>query len=106
MPGCSASTPIAMETSIMAAVEPMEEGQERTLRLKIRAGNDAAGGLGEIRLVPEQGLHAASLALVVSTGVVMTADNRVPKSGQFVVRAPGYTMSVDQYIAVGHPTQS
>jgi len=27
----------------------------------------------------------------------MTADNRVPKTGQFVVRAPGYTTKVDHY---------
>ena len=31
----------------------------------------------------------------------MTADTRVPRNGQFVVRAPGYTMNVDQYSAVG-----
>jgi hypothetical protein len=52
--------------------------------------------------VPENGLKGASQTLVVSTGVVMAADNRVPKSGQFVVRAPGYTMNVDHYSAVGH----
>lgn len=69
------------------AVEPMEEGMERTVRFKVRAAKDAAGALREVRLVPENGLKAASQTLVVSTGVVMAADNRVPKSGQFVVRA-------------------
>ena len=79
------------------AVEPLDEGQERTVRFKVRAGKDTAGQLREVRLTPEQGLQAAAQTLVVSSGVVMVADNRVAKSGQFVVRAPGYTMKVDHY---------
>jgi len=84
------------------AVEPMEEGAERTVRFKVRAAKEATAALREVRLVPENGLKAASQTLVVSAGVVMAADNRVPKSGQFVVRAPGYTMNVDHYSAVGY----
>jgi hypothetical protein len=79
------------------AVEPMEEPQERSVRFKVRAEKDAAQLLREIRLLPEGGLRAAAQSLTVSTGVVMTLDNRVPKSGQFVVRAPGYTTKVDHY---------
>ncbi len=86
----------------LIAVEPMAEGQERMVRFKVRAAQDAAGALREVRLVPENGLRAAPQALVVSTGVVMTTDARVPKSAQFVVRAPGYMMNVDHYSAVGH----
>ena len=83
-------------------VEPMEEGQERIVRFKVRADKDVSSALREIRFVPEKGLHAASQTLAVSTGVVMTADARVPKSAQYVIRAPGYTMNVDHYSAVGH----
>ncbi len=75
----------------------MEEGQERTVHFKVRAEKDAAHLLREIRLLPDSGLRAAAQSLVVSTGVVMTSDNRVPKSGQFVIRAPGYTTKVDHY---------
>ena len=82
------------------AVEPLAEGQERTVRFKVRAAMDAPNILHEIRMIPEQGLRAASQSLPVSIGVVMTSDNRVPKSGQFVVRAPGYTMKVDHYSGV------
>ena len=79
------------------AVEPMEEGQERTVRFKVRAEKDAADLLRDIRLLPGDGLRAAAQSLLVSTGVVITPDNRVPKSGQYVVRAPGYTTKVDHY---------
>jgi hypothetical protein len=79
------------------AVEPMEEGQARILRFKVRADKNAASLLREIYLDPDGDTHAARETLRVSTGVVMTADNRVPKCGQFVVRAPGYTTKVDHY---------
>ena len=79
------------------AVDPMDEGQERTIRFKVRSEKGAASRLWEIRLLPSGGLRAAAQSLLVSTGVVMTPDNRVPKSGQFVVRAPGYTTKVDHY---------
>jgi hypothetical protein len=79
------------------AVEPMEEGQERTVHFQVRAEKDAANILREIRLLPDGGLRAAAQSLPVSTGVVMTPDNRVPRTGQFVVRAPGYTTKVDHY---------
>jgi hypothetical protein len=78
-------------------VEPLDEGQERIVRFKVRADKDAPNLLREIRGVPDGGLRAAAQTLLVSTGVVMTADNRVPKSGQFVVRAPGYTTKADHY---------
>jgi len=81
-------------------IEPLGEGQERVVRFTVRAAEDAPNLLQEIRLIPEQGLQAAPQALQVSVGVVMTPDNRVPKSGQFVVRAPGYTMKVDHYRGV------
>jgi hypothetical protein len=84
------------------AVGPMEEGQERTVRFKVRAEKGAANLLREIRLLPDSGLRAAAQSLLVSTGVVMTADTRLPRLAQFVVRAPGYTMNVDHYSAVGH----
>jgi len=79
------------------SVEPLRHGQERVVRFKVRATMDAPNILHEIRLVPEKGLQAAPQTLLVSIGVVMTPDNRIPKSGQFVVRAPGYTMKVDHY---------
>jgi hypothetical protein len=81
----------------LIALEAMEGGQERTVRLRVRAAKDAASLLCEIHLAPEGGLRAAAQTLLVSTGVVMTADNRVPKSGQYVVRAPAYTTKVDHY---------
>jgi hypothetical protein len=82
-------------------VAPITEGQERVVRFQVQATKDAPSILRQLRVLPDQGLRAAPQSLLVSTGVVMTADTRMPKSGQFVIRAPGYTMNVDQYSAVG-----
>jgi hypothetical protein len=92
----SAPKPLRVEPA-QIAVEALDEGQERTVRFKVRTAKDAASRLWEIQLLPEGGLAAAIQTLLVSTGVVMTPDNRIPKSAQFVIRAPGYTTKVDHY---------
>ncbi len=79
------------------AVEPMEEGQERTVRFQVRAEKSAASLLREIRLYPDRDMPAAEQTYRVSTGVVMTEDTRLPRLAQFVIRAPGYTTKVDHY---------
>jgi len=83
-------------------IRPVSEGEERIIPIKVRATAKAQNELYQIRFVPADGLRAATQALPVSVGVVMTIDRRVPKSGQFVIRAPGYKMKVDQYSGVSY----
>jgi len=83
-------------------VAPLAEGKERVVRLKVRATAGAANDLHRIRFVPEPGVRAAAATLPVSVGVVMKLERRVPRTAQFVVRAPGYTMAVDQFSGVSY----
>jgi hypothetical protein len=80
----------------------MKEGQERTVRLHVKAAAGVASALHEVRLEAVGGLHAASGSLPVSVGVVMTEDTRLPMLAQWVIRAPGYTMKVDTTSGVSY----
>ena len=44
---------------------------------------------------------AAPETLPISVGVVLKKDRRVPRLAQWVARAPGYTMTVDEFSGVG-----
>src|SRR5262249_42530664 len=80
----------------------MREGQERSVRLRVKAATDAAVALHEVRVEAMGGLRAAPGSLAVSVGVVMTEDRRLPMLSQWVVRAPGYTMKVDHRSGVSY----
>src|SRR5260370_23589420 len=56
--------------------------------------------MGGVESVVDPGAEAASLHGAV--GVVMTEDKRVRMHADFVVRAPGYTMRVDQTSGVSY----
>ena len=80
----------------------MKEGEEKVVPLRVRAAANAANALHRIRVRPDrQGLAAVGL-LPVAVGVVITEDKRVPMTAQFVVRAPGYTMNIDQVSGVSY----
>ncbi len=92
---------IRVEPAIVP-VPAMEEGQERTVSLKVSAEKEAARALHEIQFVPEEGLSAAPITLLASVGVVMTEDRLRPMTAQFVIRAPGYTMKVNHTSGVSY----
>ena len=83
-------------------IHPLSEGEEKIVRIKVRATAKAQNELYQIQFVPVDGLRAATQMLSVSVGVVMTIDRRVPQNAQFVIRAPGYKMKVDQYSGVSY----
>ncbi len=87
-----------------AAIEVagLSEGQEKTVRLRIQAAADSVNALHAIRVEPADGAIAATGTLPVSVGVVLTEDKRIPLAAQFIVRAPGYTMKVDQYSGLSY----
>jgi hypothetical protein len=80
----------------------MKEGDEKVVRLRLKCAAGTAAGLYRVRVSPEPYGRAAAGELVVSVGVVLTTDNRVPMFAQTVVRAPGYTMRVDQVGGVAY----
>ncbi len=84
------------------AVAPMAEGDERRLRLSVKAAAGTPSGLYAVRLEagPDQLIAGASLPVAV--GVVLAEDKRLPGRGQYVIRAPGYTMKVDQSSGVSY----
>jgi hypothetical protein len=89
------------------AVEPaaielggLREGDERVVRLRVRAAEDAAPTLHGVRVEPADEANAAAGTLPVSVGVVITEDRRIPLVAQSVIRAPGYTMKVDHQSGV------
>ena len=80
----------------------MGQDEERTVPVRIRAAADAANALHTVRIEPQDGASAATGMLLVSVGVVITDDARVPLAAQSVVRAPGYTMRIDHLSGVGY----
>jgi len=83
-------------------IQSLSEGDEQIVRIKIRTTEKAQNELYEIQFVPVDGLRAAIQTLSVSVGIVITTDRRIPKNAQFVIRAPGYKMKVDQYSGVSY----
>jgi hypothetical protein len=83
-------------------VDPLGEGTERSLPLKIRAAKGAAAALHSLRFLPDPALRAAPAKLTASVGVVISEDRAVPMNSQWVVRAPGYTMKVHHTSGVSY----
>jgi hypothetical protein len=77
-------------------IDPTGEGEERIVNVVVQADKDASQTLRMIRLVPDEGISAAACELPVSVGVVITEERPRPLGAQYVVRAPGYTMKVDE----------
>lgn len=91
------------------AVEPgtvdvagMKEGDAKVVRLRFQAAADAANGLYSVRIEPDRETQAAPGTLLVSVGVVITEDKRLPLQAQSVIRAPGYTMKLDHLGGVSY----
>jgi hypothetical protein len=80
----------------------MAEGEEKAERVTVTASADADAALYSIRIEPVDQAPAAAGTLPVSVGVVITEDKRLPLAAQFIVRAPGYTMKVDQLSGVSY----
>jgi hypothetical protein len=78
------------------ALTGLGEGEEKVVRLRVKAAADAASKLHTVRIEPADQAPAAGGTLLVSVGVVITEEKRIPLVGQVVIRAPGYTMKVDQ----------
>jgi hypothetical protein len=76
-------------------ISGMEEGDARRVRLQIQSAADAANELHRLRIEPADQAPAARGRLLVSVGVVLTEDKRVPSNARAVIRAPNYTMKVD-----------
>jgi hypothetical protein len=67
----------------------------------VKASPGLAGGLYSIRAEPVGETPAAVEPLPVSVGVVLKKDSLIPRLAQWVARAPGYTMKVDEFSGVG-----
>ena len=92
---------ISVEPGMVELAPPLVEGAPRTVPLRIQARSGLANGLFEIRLQPVGETSAATEILPVSVGVLLKKDRRVPRLAQWVARAPGYTMKVDEFSGVG-----
>ena len=82
-------------------VAPLREGEERVVRVTVRAADPAKKGLYPIAFAAE-GIPASRQTLMVSVGVVISIDRRIPAMMQYLVRAPGYTIKVDARSGVSY----
>jgi hypothetical protein len=93
---------ITVEPARIDLTPPLAPGAERTVTLKVAArAAAAANGLFDVRMEPVDGTRAALERLPGSVGVVLRKDTRFPRLAQWVARAPGYTMKVDEFSGVG-----
>src|SRR5262249_55003233 len=92
---------IQVAPGIVDLAPPLAEGGTRTVTLRITARAGLPNGLFEVRSEPVGATPAAVETLPVSVGVVLRKDRRVPRLAQWVARAPGYTMKVDEFSGVG-----
>jgi hypothetical protein len=92
---------ISVEPATVELAPPLAPGAERTVTLQVKAREGLANGLFNIRAEPVGETLAATEILPVSVGVVLKKDRRVPRLAQWVARAPGYTMKVDEFSGVG-----
>lgn len=92
---------LTVEPSIVE-MPSLREGDTRTIRLCFKASADAASALHSVRCVADGDTPAADCVVPVSVGVVMTEDKLRPLLAQWVIRAPGYTMKVDQYSGLSY----
>jgi hypothetical protein len=84
----------------VVAVGGLREGDEREVKVQVRANAGAANALHAVRVEPTDGANAAAGTLPVSVGVVLTEDRSIPLVAQTVVRAPGYTLKLDHQSGV------
>jgi hypothetical protein len=92
---------ISVEPATVGLAPPLTEGATRTVALRIKARAGLSNGLFEVRCEPVGDTPAGVQVLPVSVGVVLKKDRRVPRLAQWVARAPGYTMKVDEFSGVG-----
>jgi hypothetical protein len=92
---------ITVEPATVELAPALAEGEPRTVTLRVKARHGLAAGLFEIRAQPVGKTPAGVETLPVSVGVVLKKDRRVPRLAQWVARAPGYTMNVDEFSGVG-----
>jgi hypothetical protein len=92
---------ISVEPGIVDLMPPLAEGGERTVTLRIKAREGLPNGLFKVVAEPAGDTSASVETLPVSVGVVLKKDRRVPRLAQWVARAPGYTMKVDEFSGVG-----
>jgi Alginate lyase/Heparinase II/III-like protein len=92
---------ILVEPATVELAPPLSDGATRTLTLRLTARGGLANGLLTIRAEPVGDTPAAVDTLPVSVGVVLKKDRRIPRLAQWVARAPGYTMKVDEFSGVG-----
>jgi hypothetical protein len=92
---------IRVEPAVVEVAD-LSEGEEKSVRLRVKANADAANVLHHVRIEPAEKTPAAPGSLPVSVGVVLTTDTRIPLAAQTVVRAPGYTMKVAQRSGVSY----
>src|SRR5207244_9607847 len=92
---------ISVEPGTVELSPPLAEGATRTVTLRIKARTGLPNGLFEVLSQPVGETPAAAETLPVSVGVVLKKDRRVPRLAQWVARAPGYTMKVDEFSGVG-----
>ena len=78
-------------------IPAMADGEERTVAVRVKAAADAANDLHTIKIEPAGDTPAAATTLLASVGVVMTEDRVRPRLAEYVIRAPGYTMAVDEF---------
>lgn len=96
-----ASEGISVEPQTVELAPPLTPGAARTVKLRIHAREGLPHGLFDVRLEPMGETRAAVEIHPVSVGVVLKKDRRIPRLAQWVARAPGYTMKVDEFSGVG-----
>jgi hypothetical protein len=92
---------ISVEPATVQLTPPLAEGTTRTVMLRIKARAEVPNTLLEVRCEPVGDTRAGIEILPISVGVVLRKDRRVPRLAQWVARAPGYTMKVDEFSGVG-----
>jgi hypothetical protein len=92
---------VSVEPATVELAPPLAEGATRTVTLRIKARAGIPNGLFEVHSEPVGDTPAAVEVLPVSVGVVLKKDRRMPRLAQWVARAPGYTMKVDEFSGVG-----
>jgi hypothetical protein len=91
---------ISVEPGTLELVPPLAEGAERTVKLRVRARSGMPAGLAELRLEPVGDTAARAESVPLSVGVVLRKDRRLPRLAQWVARAPGYTVKVDEFSGI------
>jgi hypothetical protein len=92
---------ISVVPATVEITPPLAEGATRNVTFRIKADAGLRDGMFEVRCEPVGETPAAAEVLPVSVGVVLKKDRRVPRLGQWVARAPGYTIKVDDFSGVG-----